>query len=278
MKLLRNLLKSPMFVIGAVLFFGTIVVALLAPFLVDLSTVQERVGMQYEPPGEFLLGTDDLGRNYVTLLLQGLRSSLYVGFLAGVLATVVGTLVGIYGGFKGGLIDDVLNMFTNLFIVIPSFVVLVLVSSSMDQGRSLTLIALLIGATTWPWTARSVRAQASSLKSRDHISLARINGATTLQIIYKHILPYLASYVFMVFIMQVASGILSESAISMIGLGPLDNVSLGVILNQAKNSGALGDGIWWGIFPASIIITVIVFALYLINNSMEGVFNPRLRK
>jgi peptide/nickel transport system permease protein len=278
MKLLRNLLKSPMFVIGAVLFFGTIVVALLAPFLVDLSTVQERVGMQYEPPGEFLLGTDDLGRNYVTLLLQGLRSSLYVGFLAGVLATVVGTLVGIYGGFKGGLIDDILNMFTNLFIVIPSFVVLVLVSSSMDQGRSLTLIALLIGATTWPWTARSVRAQASSLKSRDHISLARINGATTLQIIYKHILPYLASYVFMVFIMQVASGILSESAISMIGLGPLDNVSLGVILNQAKNSGALGDGIWWGIFPASIIITVIVFALYLINNSMEGVFNPRLRK
>lgn len=279
MKLLRNLLKSPMFVIGATMFFGTIIVALLSPFLVDLGSVQNRVGMQYEPPGsEFIMGTDDLGRDYVVLLLQGLRSSLYVGFLAGVLATVVGTLVGIYGGFKGGIIDDILNMFTNLFIVIPSFVVLVLVSSSLDQGRSLTLIALLIGATTWPWTARSVRAQASSLKSRDHISLARINGASTLQIIYKHILPYLASYVFMVFIMQVASGILSESAISMIGLGPLDNVSLGVILNQAKNSGALGDGIWWGIFPASIIITLIVFALYLINNSMEGVFNPRLRK
>lgn len=279
MKLLRNLLKSPMFVIGATMFFGTIIVALLSPFLVDLGSVQNRVGMQYEPPGSgIIMGTDDLGRDYVVLLLQGLRSSLYVGFLAGVLATVVGTLVGIYGGFKGGIIDDILNMFTNLFIVIPSFVVLVLVSSSLDQGRSLTLIALLIGATTWPWTARSVRAQASSLKSRDHISLARINGASTLQIIYKHILPYLASYVFMVFIMQVASGILSESAISMIGLGPLDNVSLGVILNQAKNSGALGDGIWWGIFPASIIITLIVFALYLINNSMEGVFNPRLRK
>ncbi len=279
MKMLRNLLKSPMFVIGAVLFFGTILVALFAPLFVDLGTALERVGMQYEEPSSaYWFGTDDLGRNYSVLLLQGLRSSLYVGFLAGVLATTVGTLVGIYGGFKGGLIDDLLNMLTNLFIVIPSFVVLILVSASLDNGRSLTLIAILIGATTWPWTARSVRAQASSIKSRDHISLARINGATTLQIIYKHILPYLASYVFMVFIMQVASGILSESAISMIGLGPLDNISLGVILNQAKNSGALGDGIWWGIFPASIIITVIVFALYLINNSMEGVFNPRLRK
>lgn len=279
MKMLRNLLKSPMFVIGAVLFFGTILVALFAPLFVDLGTALERVGMQYEEPSSaYWFGTDDLGRNYSVLLLQGLRSSLYVGFLAGVLATTVGTLVGIYGGFKGGLIDDLLNMLTNLFIVIPSFVVLILVSASLDNGRSLTLIAILIGATTWPWTARSVRAQASSIKSRDHISLARINGASTLQIIYKHILPYLASYVFMVFIMQVASGILSESAISMIGLGPLDNISLGVILNQAKNSGALGDGIWWGIFPASIIITVIVFALYLINNSMEGVFNPRLRK
>lgn len=279
MKLLRNLLKSPMFVIGATLFFGTILVALLSPLFVNLNDALERVGGQYEAPGgQFLMGTDDLGRDYVLLLLQGLRSSLYVGFLAGVIATTVGTLVGIYGGFKGGIIDDILNMFTNLFIVIPSFVVLILVSASLDDGRSLTLIALLIGATTWPWTARSVRAQASSIKSRDHIALARINGANTLQIIYKHILPYLASYVFMVFIMQVASGILSESAISMIGLGPLDNISLGVILNQAKNSGALGDGIWWGIFPASIIITVIVFALYLINNSMEGVFNPRLRK
>jgi peptide/nickel transport system permease protein len=82
----------------------------------------------------------------------------------------------------------------------------------------------------------------------------------------------------MVFIMQVAAGILSESAISMIGLGPVDTTSLGTILNQAKNNGALGDGVWWGFIPATAVITVIVFALYLLNTSMEGVFNPRLRK
>jgi peptide/nickel transport system permease protein len=92
------------------------------------------------------------------------------------------------------------------------------------------------------------------------------------------VLPYLLSYVFMVFIMQVASGILSESAISMIGLGPLDTQSLGVILNDAKSNGALGDGIWWAFLPATAIITVTVFSLYLINTSMEGVFNPRLRR
>lgn len=277
MKLLRNLLKSPMFVIGALLFFGTLAVALLGPLFYHVTL--DRVGEQYMPPGgEFLLGTDDLGRDYVSLLIRGLRSSLYVGFLAGIIATTVGTLIGIYGGFKGGWVDDILNMVTNLFIVIPSFVVLILISSSFKDGRSLTLIGLIIGCTTWTWSARSVRAQSAAIKSRDHISLARINGDGTLAILMKHILPYLASYVFMVFILQIASGILSEAAISMIGLGPLDTQSLGVILNQAKNTGALGDGVWWAFIPSTVIITLIVFALYLINTSAEGVFNPRLRK
>ncbi|HEX2956374.1 MAG TPA: ABC transporter permease [Chitinispirillaceae bacterium] len=277
MKILQNLLKSPMFVLGIALFAGTIILALIGPSI--FSITMERVGSQYAPPsGRYFLGTDDLGRDYVSLLIKGLRASLYVGFLAGIIATSVGTLIGIYGGFKGGWVDDFLNMVTNLFIVIPSFVVLILISASFKDGRSLTLIGLIIGMTTWTWSARAVRAQSAALKSKDHIALARINGDGTFAVLLKHILPYLASYVFMVFILQVASGILSEAAISMIGLGPLDTVSLGTILNQAKNNGALGDGVWWAFIPATIIITVIVFALYLINTSAEGAFNPRLRK
>jgi peptide/nickel transport system permease protein len=277
LKLLRNLIKEPMFVIGSFLFLMTIFAGLFGSHIYTASPQ----GGQYEiPSAMYWLGTDNMGQDYVPLLLIGLQNSLYVGFMAGIIATTVGTLVGLFAGFKGGLIDDILNMFTNLFIVIPSFVVLVLVSASFEQGRSLTLIAVLIGLTTWPWTARSVRAQSASIRGRDHISLARINGASNLQIIFKHILPYLASYVFMVFIMQVASGILSESAISMIGLGPNSDgsTSLGVMLDMAKRQNALVNGKWWAIFPAATVITVIVFALYLLNNSMEGVFNPRLRK
>ena len=276
MKMLRNLLKNPMFVIGMSLFLLSLLAALLGPIVhkIDLNRVAE----SYAPPGDgLLLGADNLGRDYISLLIKGLRSSLYVGFLAGIIATTFGTLIGIYGGFKGGWVDDILNVFTNLFIVIPQPVILILISASFKDGRSLTLIGLIIGCTGWTWSARSVRAQASALKSRDHISLARINGDGTLAIMIKHVLPYLLSYVFMVFIMQVASGILSESAISMIGLGPLDTQSLGVILNDAKANGALGDGIWWAFLPATVIITLTVFSLYLINTSMEGVFNPRLR-
>ncbi|MFA6622633.1 MAG: ABC transporter permease [Fibrobacteraceae bacterium] len=280
LKLLKNLLKSPMFVIGISIFLLTLIIAFFGPVFYHVDTnARDIIAGPYAPSSaQHLLGTDHLGRDYMSLLIAGLRSSLYVGFVAGIIATVLGVLIGLFGGYRGGWIDEFLNMFTNLFIVIPSFVILVLISSAVKDGRSLTLIGLIIGLTTWSWSARAVRAQASSLRTRDHIALAKINGASSLTIVLKHVLPYLLSYVFMVFIMQVSSGILSEASISMIGLGPLDSTSLGIILNQAKDNGALSDGIWLAFLPATIIITLTVFSLYLINTSMEGVFNPRLRK
>jgi peptide/nickel transport system permease protein len=278
MKLFKNLLKSPGFLLGASLFLLTLMLALLGPLFIDVDT-KTRVGLAFtEPSSKAPLGTDHLGLDMVSLLIAGLRSSLYVGFAAGLVATTVGTLIGVYGGYKGGLIDDVLTVVTNLFLVIPSLIVLILISSSMEQGRSLTLIALLIGGTTWTWSARAVRAQASSLRARDHVALARINGYSTMGIVLLHILPYLLSYVFMVFIIQTATGILSEATISLLGLGPYDSVSLGTILNDAVHNEALTDGAWWAFAPAMVLITVTVFALYVLNTSLEGVFNPRLRK
>lgn len=278
MKLFINLLKTPTFLFGSILFVLTIGAALIVPMFYPVDIVT-RVGLPYMPPSaKHLLGTDHLGVDMISLLITGLRSSLFVGLLAGTIATCMGTFLGVYAGYKGGWIDDLINLVTNLFLVIPSFLVLILISASLEEGRSLQLIAVIIGLTTWTWTTRSVRAQSSSLKSRDHISLAKINGCGTFKIVMLHILPYLLSYVFMVFIIQVASGILVEASISMIGLGPYDSISLGVILDQAMRNEALNDGVWWAFIPATILITVLVFSLYNINTSMEGIFNPRLRK
>src|SRR6185295_10602263 len=105
---------------------------------------------------EHWLGTDHLGIDMFSRLIAGLRSSLAVGFVAGTVATVIGTLIGVYGGYKGGIIDDLLTATTNLFLVIPSIIVLILLSNSLEHGRSLVLIALLIGFTTWTWSARAV--------------------------------------------------------------------------------------------------------------------------
>jgi peptide/nickel transport system permease protein len=274
----KGLLKSPAFLFGAGLFVLTLVIAFVAPLFVTFDA-KTRVGLAYlAPSGAHWLGTDHLGLDMVSRLVAGLRSSLYVGFLAGIVATVVGTLIGVYGGYKGGLLDDLLTSFTNLFLVIPQLIILILLSASLQEGRSSTLIALIIGFTGWTWSARAVRAQASSLRSRDHVSLARINGYGTLGIVILHILPYLLSYLFMVFILQTAIAILSEATISLLGLGPYDSVSLGTILNDAIKSEALLDGAWWAFFPPMILVTVIAFSLFVVNTAMEGVFNPRLRK
>jgi peptide/nickel transport system permease protein len=274
----RGLWRSVGFLFGSALFFGTLLLALLAPVFMTLDGGR-RVGLAYMPPSrEHWLGTDHLGLDMLSLLVLGLRSSLYVGLLAGSVATVVGTLIGVYGGYKGGFLDDVLTVLTNLFLVIPTLIVLILLSGSLEEGRSLTLIALLIGSTTWTWSARAVRAQSSSLRARDHVALARINGYGTFHIVLLHILPYLLSYIFMVFILQTASGILTEASISMLGLGPYDSISLGTILNEAIRNEALGDGAWWAFVPATVLVTVIAFSLYIINTAMESVFNPRLRK
>jgi peptide/nickel transport system permease protein len=278
MKLVAGLFKSPAFLIGFSIFFGTILLALCAPLFLHIDAYT-RAGLAFMPPSkEHWLGTDHFGRDMFSLLVTGLRSSLLVGFVAGTVATTLGTLIGVYGGYKGGLIDDVLTVGTNLFLVIPSLIVLILLSSSLEKGRSLLLIALIIGCTTWTWSARAVRAQSSSVRARDHVALARINGYGTLEIVLLHILPYLLSYIFMVFILQTAEGILAEASISMLGLGPYDTVSLGKILNEAISNEALTDGAWWAFVPATMLITCIAFSLYILNTSMEGVFNPRLRK
>jgi peptide/nickel transport system permease protein len=277
MKIFLSLLKSPMFIAGTSILVLTLMIATVFPFIYPIDVHNAASPMQ-PPSANHWLGTNHMGIDMVSILVMGLRSSLYVGFLAGILATILGTLLGVYGGFRGGWQDEVISLFTNLLIVIPQLIILILISSSIKEGRSLLLIAFIIAITSWTWSARGVRAQSSSLKTRDHIALARVNGEGTLGIVVRHVMLYLGSYVFMVFIMQIGSAIITESCLSMLGLGPFDTVSLGTILNDAMKNEALNDGAWWAFLPAMVLISIVVFALYVINTSMEGVFNPRLRK
>ena len=147
MKMFLNLFKSPSFLIGISLFLLTICLALFFPFFYHID-VRTMSAPMMPPSREHWLGTNHMGFDMVSLLVRGLRSSLYVGFLAGIIATIVGTLLGVYAGFKGGWQDEVITLLTNIFVVIPQFVVLILISSSMKEGRSLTLIAVIIALTS----------------------------------------------------------------------------------------------------------------------------------
>ncbi|MCK4905456.1 ABC transporter permease [bacterium] len=238
----------------------------------------EMVGSLYEPPSrEHILGTDNFGKDVFVELIYGIRTSIFVGLVAGIIATIIGTTIGAVGGYIGKWVDHMLNSLTNLLLVIPSFIILILLAVSLRQ-RSLMLIAGVIAVTSWPWTARAVRAQVSSLKTKDHINMAKLNGKGTPEIILTEVLPYMFSYIFMVFVLQVAGGILSEAGLSMLGLGPQNTISLGIMLSWALNFEAMRTGAWWAFIPPVFFIAIITFSLCLINVGMDEIFNPRLRK
>jgi len=138
-------------------------------------------------------------------------------------------------------------------------------------------MGLVLGITSWPWTARAVRAQSLSLRNREHVDIARLNGVSTVEIIIREIMPYLLSYIFMAFILQVATGILNEAGISMLGLGPSNIVSLGTMLSWALLFESVRSGAWWAFVPPAITIALITFSLYFMNSGMDELFNPKLR-
>lgn len=226
------------------------------------------------------LGTDNFGRDVLTELVAATRVSLLIGFVAGLVATFIGLVLGLLSGYVGGFTDDVITFITNLFTVIPSFILLILISFSIGQEqRGAFTIAVVIGFTTWVWTARAVRAQVFSLRHRDHVNLSKISGHSVAHIIVRDILPYIASYVIMALILQISSAILLEAALSIIGLGPrtTEVPTLGLMMNWAMIYQAHILGKWWAYVPVILTIALISFSLNLMNTGLDHVFNPALR-
>lgn len=231
-----------------------------------------------QPPSkEYWFGTDNFSRDIFLEMAYGARLSLSVGLMAGCIATLVGITIGLVAGFVGGMVDNILSTLTNIFIVIPSNVILILIAIALGQMKDAWVTGLIIGLTTWPWTARAVRAQTTSLRHRDHVNMARITGYSMPRIILTEILPYIASYVVMAFILQVAGGIGSEATLAILGLGDPTALSLGRMINWAMSYEAIRNGRWWEFVPVAICIAMITYGLYLMNSGMDQVFNPKIR-
>ncbi|MGO2754062.1 ABC transporter permease [Brachybacterium alimentarium] len=238
----------------------------------------EKVGSLYDAPGGGLpLGTDNFGHDVLAVLMAGTRTSLIIGLVAGVVATTIGVTVGLLAGYVGGWFEELLMGVTNVVLAIPAIVVLILISMSLPNSTIWSL-ALVIGITSWPWTARAVRAQASSVATREHIDVARLSGARLPGILLKDVLPYILSYTVMAFVLQVSGAILAEAALSMLGLGPSGADSLGSQLHWSLAFQAVASGAWWAFLPPTIVLTLVSFGFLLLQASLDEVFNPRLRR
>jgi peptide/nickel transport system permease protein len=200
-----------------------------------------------------------------------------VGIIGGGLATLIGVVVGFTAGYRGGVVDEVLNMLTNIVLVIPTLAMLLIIAAYLTV-RGVLAESVFIGCTAWPWAARAIRAQTFSLRSRDFVDLARLSGMRSWKIILSQIAPNMMSYLLLVFILQFGGAILTAATLDFIGLGPTNAVSLGLMMNNAVLWGALLLGMWWWFVPPGVAIMAIVGALYVTNVGLDEVFNPKLRE
>ncbi|MER5550147.1 ABC transporter permease [Streptomyces sp. NPDC002793] len=275
---LHYAVRNPKLIIGAGVVAVLLAIGLLGPTLLDNGSPNEYVGPQAAAPdGTYWMGTTTFGQDVYAQFVHGLRATFLVGVVGGAIAAVIAMLVGFLAGYRGGVVDEILNMLTNVVLVIPALAVLLIINAYLGV-RSVAVQGLFIGLTSWPWAARAIRAQTFSLRTREFVDLARLSGSGTWRIVFREIAPNMSSYLFMTFILLFGGSILIASSLDFIGLGPTEGVSLGLMLQSAQQWSALQLGMWWWFVPPGAGITAIVGALYVANVGLDEVFNPKLRE
>lgn len=226
------------------------------------------------PSSDHWLGTTENGADVFSQILAGARVSIVVGFAAAVISAVLGSVVGLASGYFGGWTDRILDPVENWFLVIPTLPLMIVMARLLDP--SLGVLIIVIGVTSWAGTGRIVRAQVLTLRERAFVERARALGAGDGYIIRTHILPNTLPLIFANTVLIVAVAILSEAALSFLGLGDPTRISWGTMLENAFESGAPSAEAWWYVIPPGLCITVLVLAVAMVGYLFEEYVNPRL--
>lgn len=273
--LLRALLANRKALFGAVVLALFVLLALLAPLIApgDPSTINSRGASA--PSAQHLFGTTAKGQDVLALTLWGARSSLFVGFSVGLAATALAVLVGMACAYFGRIVDDVLSLVTNIFLLVPGVPLLVILAAFMPPGTATVILVLVV--TGWAGSARVLRAQAKSIRGKDFVAASVVTGERALRIMFREILPNMASVVMTTLLGCVIFGIGAQAGLEFLGLGDASVVSWGTNLYWAGNDGALMTGSWWVFVPSGLCIALVAFALAMANYAVDEITNPRLR-
>ncbi|AZZ40633.1 ABC transporter permease [Acidipropionibacterium jensenii] len=265
--------------IGLGILVVIIILAILAPVLAPtrmLDLTQLLQSPRYAPPSwAHPFGTDDQGRELWVRMLWGSRVSLVVGFAATAMSMIIGTIIGIAAGHFTGWVGGLLMRIVDFFLVLPSLILAIVLSSVLERGVMTIVIA--IGLTSWAGTARVVRSQTLSIESRDYVERARVLGGGHWHIIFKHLLPAVMPLVLANTTLTVGSAIIAESTLSFLGLGDPSKQSWGTILKNSMDLSAATSGYWWYVLIPGLAILLVVLAFTLVGRAVETIVNPTLR-
>jgi peptide/nickel transport system permease protein len=273
----RQFARMPTAMAGLGILVAVTALALAAPLFIhpnDLDVINAPGAPLSPPSAQFPLGTDYAGRSILTLLVWGTRPSLAIGVIATVLTMIVGSVIGLLAGHYGGISSRMLMAVTDWFIALPALPLAIALAAVLGQGDASITIA--IAVTSWPGTARLIRAQTLAVEARPFIERAKALGARDGQLMARQVLPNVAPFILVSGTLTIAGAILSETTLTFLGLGNPTDVSWGSMINQAFNQGAVSSGAWWYILPPGVAILIVVLGFTLVGRAVENILNPRM--
>jgi peptide/nickel transport system permease protein len=275
---LALMLANPKSRFGLVLVGFMVVVAVIAPWIsVNNPTDFNLLAARQAPSWHHLFGTTDQGSDIFSQVALGTRRSLILGAAAALLATTLATTLGIVAAYSGGIVDEVVNFLTNVFLVIPTIPLLIVISSYL-KARGMTTMILVLGLTLWSFEARILRGQALSLKNRDFVHAAKVAGESTWRIVFGELVPNMISRIAAAFVLVFYIALLVDAGLEFLGLGDTTHVSWGMVLYWAETNSTVLQGEWWPfLFPGLALVLTVVGLVFLLAG-IDEVSNPRLRR
>lgn len=251
--------------------------AVVGPLLVDPRLARVGALRPSTPPSaERILGTDAQGRDIFVTLVLATPETLKIALIAGIIGLSIGTLLGLCAGYFGGGTDAVVRIATDTLITIPGILVLVLIAANL-RTISVELMGLIVASLAWMYPARAIRSQALSLRERAYIQVARLSGASGLEVVIKEILPNLLPYILASFVGAVSGAALATVGLEVLGLGPQNSITLGLMIYWAQFYGAVLRGMWWWWGPPLVTIVLLFVGLLLISVGLDSLIDRRLR-
>lgn len=261
--------------LGGVIFI--LVIAFIAPLLAEpvggYGIYEERL---MGPSRTHLFGTDDMGRDLFSQVVWGTRASIKVAIISVVTAMVIGVPIGLISGYFKGIVDTLGVGLIEIFLTIP-MLPLIIIITAVTETQNINTVAIIIGLFSWPTIARITRASTLQVSSMQYIEAARCLGIRTSKIIFKHILVNASTPVFINLTVVMATSIITESAISFLGLGDPTTFSWGKILHNAHNSGAFASAWWYSLFP-SLAIVLFVISFNFLSMGIRDALNPKITR
>src|SRR3954453_13148577 len=274
---LTLLLSNPKARFGLMLIGFIVLAAVIAPWVsVDNPTDFNILATRQAPSWHHLFGTTDQGSDIFSQVMLGTRRSLLLGFAAAVLATALASTLGILAAYSGGIVDEIVNFLTNIFLVVPTIPLLIVISSYL-KARGMTTMILVLGLTLWAFEARILRGQALSLKNRDFIHAAKTSGESTWRIVFGELMPNMISRIAAAFVLVFYIALLVDAGLEFLGLGDSAHVSWGIVLYWAQVHSTGLQGEWWPFFFPGAALAFTVLGLVLMLAGIDEISNPRLR-